>query len=372
MPVSRRALTLVGACSLAILLVWGAPRADASSGLPERLSDSEFWALSQQLSEPDGWFRSDNLLSNELRYPDVLDALVERVGYGGVYLGVGPEQNFSYIAATRPHMVFITDVRRGNLHLQLLYKALFELSADRAEFVSRLFTKPRPASLTADSSITEIMDAYWVIDTSAREVFDRHVRAVQEHLTRTRPLPLEPRDLDGIAEVYSAFYWFGPSITYSSSSGSGFGRRNNMANYYDLMVSADARGSARSYLASEESFNSVKSLHERNLIVPVVGDFGGPRALRAVGDWVRERGATVSMFYLSNVEQYLRQQGTWSAFCANVASMPLTPASTFVRSQSGGGGFWNMLGEMETEVRPCRSRLEAETLTTTRGAVAAP
>lgn len=357
MPVRRRALTFVGACSLTILLAWGAPRADASSGLPERLADSEFWALSQELSEPDGWFRSDNLLSNELRYPDVLDALVARVGHGGVYLGVGPEQNFSYIAAIKPRMVFITDVRRGNLHLQLMYKALFELSADRAEFVSRLFSKSRPAHLTADSSIGEIMDAYWVVDTGTREVFDRHLREVQQHLTGKRALPLEPGDLDGIAEVYSAFYWFGPSITYSSSSGSGFGRRNSMANYYELMVSTDVRGRVRSFLASEESFHSVKALHERNLIVPVVADFGGPRALRGVGNWVRERGATISTFYLSNVEQYLRQQGTWSAFCANVASIPLTSASTFVRSQSGGGGFRNMLGDMATEVRPCQARL---------------
>ena len=84
-----------------------------------------------------------------------------------------------------------------------------------------------------------------------------------------------------------------------------------------------------------------------------MGDFGGARALRAIGAWLREREATVSMFYLSNVEQYLRQQGQQSAFCANVASMPLTEQSTFVRSQSGGAGFRNMLGDMLNETRPC-------------------
>ena len=87
--------------------------------------------------------------------------LVARTKPGGVYLGVGPEQNFTYIAAMKPRMVFITDIRRGNLHVQLMYKALFELSADRAEFVSRLFTKPRPAGLTAASPPPNIMSAYW-------------------------------------------------------------------------------------------------------------------------------------------------------------------------------------------------------------------
>jgi hypothetical protein len=129
-----------------------------------------------------------------------------------------------------------------------------------------------------------------------------------------------------------------------------------MANYYQLMLTTDTRGVVRSFLASDSSFRAIKDLHARNLIVPVVGDFGGPRALRAIGAWVRERGASVSMFYVSNVEQYLRQQGTESAFCASVASMPLVAGSTFVRSQSGGAGFRNLLGDMITETASCVDR----------------
>ena len=65
-------------------------------------------------------------------------------------MGVGPEQNFTYIAVTRPAIAFIVDIRRGNLDLHLMYKALFELSADRADFVSRLFSRKRPAGPAAD------------------------------------------------------------------------------------------------------------------------------------------------------------------------------------------------------------------------------
>lgn len=364
MPVSRRGVITRLACCLALVLVCPAPRVDAGADtLPGELSTADFWALSGRLSEQDGYFRSDNLLSNELYYPEVLDRLMARVPTGGVYLGVGPEQNFSYIAAVRPRIAFITDVRRGNLHLQLMYKALFELSTDRADFVSRLFTKPRPTELSSDATATEIMDAFWVTDTLSREAFDRNLRALQDHLTRTRQLPLTDQDLSGVADVYGAFYWFGPSITYSSSSNTGFRRGNAMATYYQLMVARDGQGVVRSFLASEEAFDVVKGLHEKNLIVPVVGDFGGARSLRGIGAWVREHDATVAMFYLSNVEQYLRQQGTWSTFCANVAAMPLTPASTFVRSQAAGGGFRNMLGEMETETRPCLARVARPEMT---------
>ena len=56
-------------------------------------------------SEPDGFFRSDNLLSNELGFQQVVPELANRRKPGRVYMGVGPEQNFTYIAATKPAMV---------------------------------------------------------------------------------------------------------------------------------------------------------------------------------------------------------------------------------------------------------------------------
>ena len=43
--------------------------------------------------------------------------------------------------ALKPAMAFIVDIRHGNLDVHLMYKALFELSKDRAEFVSRLFSR---------------------------------------------------------------------------------------------------------------------------------------------------------------------------------------------------------------------------------------
>src|SRR5688500_11333925 len=83
--------------------------------LPARLTDQEFWKLSADLSEPDGSFRSENMISNEMVLARLLPEVVARAKSGGVYLGVGPEQNFSYLAAIRPRMAFITDIRRGNL-----------------------------------------------------------------------------------------------------------------------------------------------------------------------------------------------------------------------------------------------------------------
>jgi hypothetical protein len=333
MRVSRRILLIALALTLAgpAKALVGGSRAD----LPSRLTDQEFWQLSEVFSEPNGSFQSDNLLSNELAFSNIVPELVAKTKPGGVYLGVGPEQNFTYIAAMKPRMAIITDIRRGNLHEQLMYKALFELSADRAEFVSRLFTRPRPAGLSASSSAAEIMNASWDVYPSDEATFAANLRAVQDRLTKVRHLPLSPEDLDGIAKVYRAFYWYGPVISYGANITLTAPTGARGTNYRDLMVqalpSSSPDGEGLSYLGSEEKFRVVKDLEIRNLIVPVVGNFAGPKALRAVGEYIRGHGATVTAFYVSNVESYLHRDGSWPTFCANVATMPLDETSVFIR-----------------------------------------
>ena len=69
----------------------------------------------------------------------------------------------------------------------------------------------------------------------------------------------------------------------------------------------------------------------KNLIIPVVGDFGGKKALSSIGDYLRKNGLTVSAFYASNVEQYLFDDGLFPGFVANVKKLPVTEKSLFIR-----------------------------------------
>ena len=345
---------VLGACVMAVSF---GPDARAGAGaLPESLSSTAFWALSAELSEPNGYFQSDNLVSNEIQFQHVIPELVKSARPGRVYLGVGPEQNFSYIVALRPAMVFIVDVRRGNLQLHLMYKALFELSADRAEFVSRLFSKKRPDGLTAGSTAQDIFTAYEKVETN-EALYKANLTAIDDHLVKTRGLQLTDEDLKGIEYVYYQFFWYGPSIQYWSTGGSGRGGRT-APTFADLMMADDGAGHARSFLASEEGFAFLKELEAKNLLVPVVGDFGGAKALRGVASYARDRGAVVVAFYLSNVEQYLGRSGTWGQFCANVATMPLDDSSRFIRSvRTGtfvpGVGLDSELGNMVSETKSC-------------------
>ena len=341
---ARPALVVVLAGAIAAGLAAQAPRAS----LPERLSDQDFWSLSQSSSEDGGYFRGENitnLTSNELWFQYVIPDLIARTKPSRVYLGVGPEQNYTYMVATRPKFAVIFDIRRGNLDLQLMYKAIFELSKDRAEFLSMLFSKPVPAGLSETSTAADLFSAFAGARTNDA-LYQQNVRAIEQHLTKTHALPLPADDLAGLEAVYQAFY------------ASGFYVRSNPS-YADLMTATDAAGVSRGYLATEEGFQFLKDLETRNLVVPVVGDFGGPKAIRAIGTYLKAHGATVSTFYLSNVEQYLYQDGKWDAFCRSVAMLPLDPASTFIRSTNGGGGygrgggFVSSLGAMSAETRGC-------------------
>jgi hypothetical protein len=326
-----------------------------AKGLPSRLSDQEFWRLSSDLSEQDGNFRSDNLVSNEQWLQHVIPDLVKAVEPGRAYVGVGPEQNFTYIAALKPAMAFIIDIRRGNLDLHLMYKTLFELSADRAEFVSRLFSRKRPAGLTEQSTAVEIFGAFKNVDRS-QALHDETLHAIRGKVAK-HGFTLSEDDWSGIEYALEAFSTFGSRINYLSTGTDSYGG-SPLPTYADLMTATDAGGIAHSYLNTEDNFRFMKDLETRNLVVPIVGDFVGPKAIRAVGGYLKDRGASVSAFYLSNVEMYLEREMTWGSFCRNVAALPLDATSMFIRSAFDGRyghgfGLNSDLGPLQPHVDRC-------------------
>jgi hypothetical protein len=118
-----------------------------------------------------------------------------------------------------------------------------------------------------------------------------------------------------------------------------------MPSYAELMVATDQEGHNRSYLANAENFKILQDLERRNVLIPIVGDFAGSKALRAVGDYLRQHDATVTAFYTSNVEQYLFQQrDDWSKFYSNVETLPIDSDSMFIRSVASNRRFQTVSG----------------------------
>jgi hypothetical protein len=306
--------------------------------LPQQLSDEAFWRLVNEVSEPGGFFRSDNFVSNETMFQHVIRDLETNTKPGGVYLGVGPDQNFTYIIALQPKMAIIMDIRRQNLVQHLMYKALIELSADRAEFLSRLFSRKRPAGVGAETSAEDLFDAFFYVDADPL-LFSENLQTIKSHLTVHHGFKLTPEDLVSLEYIFRAFYSAGPDLTYNGIGGPGFNSRGRMPSYAEMMIMTDAGGANRSYMGREENFDRLRDFQKKNLIVPVVGDFAGPKALRTVADYLKRHNAFVTAFYLSNVEQYLFQQSDdWSKFFGNVATLPVDQTAFFIRSVFNGAG----------------------------------
>src|SRR3989441_2878905 len=161
LPIRRRIVLASAAALVAFLgpLSLTSSRLVATELIPSQLSDEAFWNMVTEFSEPNGYFRADNFVSNETTFQYVIREL-KKVTPGGVYLGVGPDQNFTYVVAMRPKIAIIFDIRRQNMLQHLMYKALIEMSSDRADFVSRLFSRKRPAGLDTKSTAEDLFSAF--------------------------------------------------------------------------------------------------------------------------------------------------------------------------------------------------------------------
>jgi hypothetical protein len=327
---SRRAFVLaIAVLSLAGAILVAPYGHGAAETVPGRLSDRAFWRMVVDFSEPGGVFRSDNFVSNETTFQEVIPELTSRGSPRGAYLGVGPDQNFTYITALRPRIAFIVDIRRQNMIQHLLFKALIEASSDRIEFLSRLFSRARPAGIKSSSPLSAIFDA--INSAPATEaLFKQNLQEVQDRLVKRHGFALTDDDLKSLDYVYHAFYAEGPNLRYT------FPRQRFgdpwFPTYAQLMQATDRAGVNHSYVATEENYKILRDFERNNLLVPVVGDFAGDRALRAVGQYLKDRGAVVNYIYTSNVEQYLFQNDAWLRYYDSVSTLPLDDHSTFLRA----------------------------------------
>jgi hypothetical protein len=257
---------------------------------------------------------------------------------GGAYIGVGPDQNFSYIAAIRPDVAFMLDIRRDDMLEHLLFKAVFAMSRNRVEYLCTLLAKPVPDNVGAWST-RSIADIIAYVDKTPASV-DLAKRSEEEIERRVAAfgIPLDANDIYTVSIYRAAFIRNGLDVQYSSIDNRGMG---NMPVWRDLLVEVDRAGHQLNYLAADSLYQFIKAMEAANKIIPVTGNVAGPKALRAVGDEIRARGLVVSAFYMSNVEQYIMRDGSFPLFAASVKTLPRDDRSVFIRSlfASGRGGY---------------------------------
>ena len=312
----------------AALLVPGR-QPEKPSAVPDSLPPAEFARLVQDISEDGGYFHSDNLISNETTYLHVVHKLQQLGATGGAYIGVGPEQNFTYIAKVRPRIAFIIDIRRQAMVQQLMYKAIFQLAPARADFLSLLLSKPLPKTglPPRNASAADLIALFRNIQVDDKQYL-ANLAEIRKLIKDGFRITLTEADNSGLEYIYKSFKTDGLDITYQM----GGYRSAYFPTLGDLITGTDLQGKPGNFLADADDYDFVRGMHRKNLIIPIVGDFAGKKALAAVGDYLRKIGLTVTAFYTSNVEQYLFQNGVFAGFAANVGKLPVTDHSLFIRS----------------------------------------
>lgn len=332
----RGRLAFLLACTLFARLVLAQPTASPPSAFADTIA---------RLSEPPGTFDTDNLISNERSYLDVVPAIVARPIRGGAYIGVGPDQNFTYIARIRPSVAYIVDIRRENLLLHLLFKALFAEARTRAEYLCLLTGRRFPVGTERwkGASIGELVahvdeSAHWPEDMDA-------LRQRVETRIASFGVVLSLADLDTIRRFHRAFIVEGLDLVYSGQRLPE--RRSYPASDYpnlrELLTARAPDGRQWNYLASEDDFAFLKDMQASDAIIPVVGDVSGSRALKSVAAAITERSERVSAFYISNVETYLDQNMVTGQFLDNLSRLPHGTDSVMIRSTFDGGSSTSIL-----------------------------
>jgi hypothetical protein len=320
---TRRLLASSAVLGLALLTTTSRARVQAPGTFAGRVA---------ALSEHGGFFDTDNLISNERSYLHVVPDLRAAGFEGGAYIGVGPDQNFSYIAQVKPSIAFIVDLRRDNLLLHLLFKALFSLSATRVEYLAQLLGRPVPVPL-----------GLWrTADAEALAMFAEGPRAGPEALAALRTrlddtirafgVPLSAEDMATIARFHRRFEDSGLDLQFETT---GRAPQPYYPTYGDLLLERDRHGQRWNFLASEEAFQTVRDLQRRDLVIPVVGDLSGTTALAAIGRLLTSRGEHVSALYVSNVEFYLFGGARFSQYLENLSRLPHTRRSLIIRAVFG-------------------------------------
>jgi hypothetical protein len=291
-------------------------------------AERELGRISTELSEPGGFFDTDNLISNETAFLQVSPALAH-VPKGGVYVGVGPEQNFTYIARTRPAWAYVVDVRRDNALLHLTLGSLIAAAEDPYQFLCGLLGRPCPRATPA-GALRSIDATLLAVERTPPDdgAFERALAHALQHARATLGSSFTATDQERLRAMLRAFYAEQLDLRFRT-----YGRS---AGYHptlrSLLLARDPTGEPGHFLARPDDYAFVRGLVRAGRVVPVTGDFAGPKTLRALGARLRVRGERVTAFYVSNVEYYLLREGSFHRFVDNVRALPADPHAVLIRA----------------------------------------
>lgn len=280
--------------------------------------------LVEELSEEGGYFDTDNLISNETAYVQVIEAL-EPVG--GVYIGVGPEQNFHYMGRLRPSWAFVVDIRYDNMLHHLLLNAILSKAPTPLDYLCWLFS--RKCEAPAESDNYDALIAAVEASPPDDDQYRSNLASVFDHVDDVLGVRLSDEDRERVEFIYRSYFDEQLGLRFRT-----YGRRpmSHHPTYRRLLAERGPAGGLGHFLSRPDDYAHVRGLAMSGRLIPVVGDFAGEHALRRIGQFVEDRGETVTAFYVSNVEFYLMRNGVFPSYVENVRALPRAGSAQFIRA----------------------------------------
>jgi hypothetical protein len=218
-----------------------------------------------------------------------------------------------------------------------MYKAIFHIAKDRATFLKLLLSRPLAGTDAPgpDASVMQLT-AHFSNTKADENIFESNLAEIGRMIRDVFHIPISSKDQATLRHIYGAFrkrglkisYWNGPTLK-------------------EMLEEKGPDGRQQNFLATREDYEFLRDLQLRNQIIPVVGDFAGPKAVRSVANYLSENSYSVSVFYTSNVEEILDMDGKFEKYVLNIIQLPITTGSFFLR-WPGSEGSRTMLFQQMT------------------------
>lgn len=294
----------------------------------------EFVGLLKDLSlKPTGPESVDNLMTNEDSIASVMDQAASEVPQGTVYLGVGPDQNFSLIAATKPHMALIIDYRKKNQLLHFFHLALIHLSNDRTTYLEKFWARdsqPQPELTLKTPDPSDSQLSSFVKSPFKPDMLKTLQNDVITFLSAWEMLTTD--DFDNIRRIQARLAGPGPKARFLALK---------MYPEIQSLIQAKTRsGKPGHWLASDDHYQTVRNLVTRYQLLPIVGDWAEKpgtnvkSTFRQLSAWLISKRLQVGCIYISDVEFFLMRGSHFSKYIANLSRLPLHHEARVVRTST--------------------------------------
>ena len=296
-----------------------------------KISPKLYSALIKDMSEPDGYYQYDNWITNERGYLNIINPLLKNNVKGGAYIGVGPNQNFTFIETIKPEIAFIVDIRQQMTMQHLAYKAMFELAETREEFLSLLLSKSIPGDRKLDKNpdVNDIVDLFYKINSDLNMQKNTTLKII-ELLDKKYGFELSQKDKKYIRRMMKIFCLANLNITWNTNENN-YLKKNKHVSLAEMLKGTDKSGAQLNIFNSKEKYDYIRKMHLENKIIPITGDFAGDKAFNKISEFLLEKEMTVSALYASSVEWWLFKENKFIPWAKNLAKVPITSSSVIIR-----------------------------------------